>query len=222
MTVPPVSDSSPQRTDSAFVADLFHAISQTLTVLECGLEVSLRRDTTAAQFRTRVESALVAAKLLHQRLLEARARQAAGEPGDTCLPVEVGRLLLHLREDLLPIAKSAKVKLNVKCETAMVHGNAARIRNGCFHLIGSLLHTCPPKHTVSIRAQRVGFTAFEVRFSNCASTGTETLASRHAPHPADLSLRFARRTFQAAGGDLVLTQNQSGQFAGYVRLLLAN
>ena len=66
-------------------------MSQPLTALECGLEVSLRRDKTAAQLRARVESALVAAKLLHQRLLEARVLQDAGEPGDTSVPVAAGQ-----------------------------------------------------------------------------------------------------------------------------------
>jgi len=222
MTAPSPSDLAAKQTERAFVSDLFHAISQPLTALECGLEVSLRRDRTAAQLRARVESALVAAKLLHQRLLEARALQDAGEPGDTSVPVALERLLLQLQEDLLPVAESAKVNLAVKCETAMVRGNEARLRNGFFYLFEFLLRTCPSHHMVGIRAQRVSLTALEVSFSNDRPTRSETLKSRQAADPADLSLRIAQRTFQAASGDLVLTQNQSGQVAGYVRLLLAN
>lgn len=222
MTAAAASDLSAPQTERAFVSDLFHAISQPLTVLECGLEVSLRRDKTAAQFRDRVATALVAAKLLHQRLVEARALQDAAEPGDTCRPVAIAGLLLQLREDLLPVAKSAKIKLAVRCESAMVRGNEARFRNGFFHLFEFLLHNCPGTHLVNICAQRVDHTSFMVMFRNCAPSRIEKPESTPAAGPADLSLRIAQRTFQAAGGDLVLTQNQSGRVAGYVRLVLAN
>ena len=222
MTVPLASDLPTQQTERAFVSDLFHAISQPLTALECGLELSLRKDKSAAQLRARVETALVTAKLLHQRLLEARVLQDAAEPGDTHLPVAAGRLLLQLREDLLPVAKFAKVKLAVTCETAMVHGNEARLRNGFFHLLEFLLRACPTNHRVSIHAQRLSPTTFEVSFRNCESTKTDTPGLTKTADATDVSLRIAQRTFQAAGGDLVLTQNQFGRLAGYVRLRLAN
>src|SRR5271165_2215554 len=118
MTAPSPSDLAAKQTERAFVSDLFHAISQPLTALECGLEVSLRSDKTATQLRARVKTALVAAKLLHQRLLEARALQDAGEPGDTSQAVAVETLLLQLREDFLPVAESAEVNLCLKCEAA--------------------------------------------------------------------------------------------------------
>ena len=141
MTPASPSDVTAKQTERALVSDLFHAISQPLTALECGLEVSLRRDRTAAQLRARVETALVAAKLLHQRLLEARVLQDAGEPGDTSVPMELESLLLQLQEDFLPIAESAKVSLAVQCETVMVRGNEARFRNGFFYLFEFLLRT---------------------------------------------------------------------------------
>ena len=215
------NDHSAMQPERAFVSDLFHAVSQPLTALECGLELSLRRDQSAAEFRARVETALVNAKLLHRRLLEARALQDASEPGDTHLPVGVKGLLLQLHEDLLPVATSAQVKLDVKCEAAMVHGNDARLRNGFFYLLEFLLRVCPTGQRVSLRAQRVSLTAFEVSFRTCGSNRIETPESPRDADPADLSLRIAQRTFRAAGGELVLTQNRAGQLAGHVRLLLA-
>jgi hypothetical protein len=208
--------------ERAFVSDLFHAVSQPLTALECGLELSLRRDQSAAEFRARVETALVNAKLLHRRLLEARALQDASEPGDTHLPVDVKGLLLQLQEDLLPVATSAKVKLDVRCEAALVHGNEARLRNGFFCLLEFLLRVCPTSQSVRIRAQRMSLTAFEVSFRTCGSARIKSSESPLDADPADLSWRIARRTFRAAGGALVPTQNRTGQIAGYVRLLLAD
>ena len=93
MTVRSACDLSSQQIEHALVSELFHAISQPLTALECGFEVSLRRDKTAVQFRTRVASALVAVQLLHQRLMEARALQDAGEPGDNLLSHRTERTL---------------------------------------------------------------------------------------------------------------------------------
>lgn len=222
MTAASSSDLAEQRTERDMVSELFHAISQPLTALECGLEVSLRRDKTATQLRARVKTALVAAKLLHQRLLEARVLQDAGEPGDTSHPVEVETLLLQLQEDFAPVAESAKVSLCLKCEAAMVRGNEARFRNGFFYLFEFLLRTCPSHRTVSIRAQRASLTTLEINFSNGDSASFESPESTQSAVPLDLGWRVAQRTFQSAGGDLVLTQNQSGYVAGYVRLLLAN
>ncbi len=220
MTVSLASDGFSEQTERDLVSELFHAISQPLTALECGLEASQRTDKTAAQLRARVASALVAARLLHQRLLEARAVQDAGEPGDTRLPVAVDALLLQLQEDFLPVAKSRKVKLDVKCETALVRGNEARFRSGFFHLLEYLLRNCPSHRAVSIRARRVSPSELEVGFSyDSAPTGS--LESGRAADPADLGLRIAQRTFQAAGGNLVLTKSKPGLVAVYVRLLFA-
>jgi hypothetical protein len=141
MTSSSTSDPAAQRTERDMVSDLFHAISQPLTALECGLEVSLRSDKTATQLRARVKTALVAANLLHQRLLEARALQDAGDLGDTSQAAAVETLLLQLREDFLPVAESANVNLCLECEAAMVRGNEPRFRNGFFYLFEFLLRT---------------------------------------------------------------------------------
>ena len=222
MTDASASDQTAVQPERAFVSDLFHAVSQPLTALQCGLELSLLRDQSAGEFRARVETALVNAKLLHQRLLEARALQDASEPGDPHLPVDVKGLLLQLQEDLLPVATSTKIKLDVKCEAAMVHGNEARLRNGLFYLIEFLLRICRTDQRVSIRAQRVSLIAFEVSFRTCGLNRIESPESPLDADPADLSLRIAQRTFRAAGGELVLTHNRAGEVAGYVRLLLAD
>ena len=220
MTISSASDRSSEQTERALVSHLFHAISQPLTALECGLEASLRTDKTAAQLRARVASALAAARLLHQRLLEARAIQDAGEPGDTRLPVAMHGMLVQLREDFLPVAKSRKVTLNVQCETALVTGNETRFKNGFFHLLEYLLRNCPSHGAVRIRAHRVSFFELEVGFSYDPAS-TRSLELEQAADPADLGFRIAQRTFQAAGGNLVLTQNQPGLIAGHLRLLLA-
>ena len=222
MSVTAANELSAPYSERTLVSDLFHSVSQPLTALECGLELSLQRDTSAEEFRARVETALANARLLHRRLMEARALQDASEPGDTSLPIAVKGLLLQLREELLPVAKSSRVQLKVMSEIAMIRGNDARIRTGFFYLFDYMLRTCPANRRVSIRARRVSLTAFEVSFRNCGPARMHMREPTWPTNAADLNLRIAQRTFQAAGGDLLSTKNQSGQVAGYVRLLLAN
>ena len=222
MTVQTANSSSAEQAERDLVSDIYHTLSQPLTALECGLEVSLRQDNTVAQLRARVASALVTAQVLHQRLLEARTLQDAGDAGDTTLPVPVQDLLSQLQEDFLLVARSAKVKLRVKCEPAMVRGNEARLRSGFFHLFEYLMGTCPAHHTVHIRGVRTSSAVLEVQFTNGGSTRSKAIEPARAVSPGDMGLRIAQRIFRAVGGDLVATQDGSGKIAGYVRLLPAN
>ena len=208
--------------DNELVSEIFHALSQPLTALECGLEMSMRQDKTVAQLRNRMESLLATAQLLHQRLLELRALQDAGDAGDAAVPVAAESLLSQLGEDFLPIANSAKVKLLVKCRQAFVHGNAARLRNGFFHLFEFLLRKCPSGGTVHVIARHRGSTDLEVRFRSCSPPGDAHFAAFHGVNSRDLDLRIARRTFQAVGGALDFLQEPSGQIAAVVTLPLAN
>jgi len=131
-------------------------------------------------------------------------------------------LLSQLQEDFLLVADSAKVKLIVNCEPAMVHGNEARLRNGFFHLFAYLLRTCRAHRTVRIRGVRTRSGGLEVKFSNDGCTTSKAIEPAEAVNPGDMGLRIAQRVFRAAGGDLVLKQDEFGKIAGHARLILAN
>jgi hypothetical protein len=208
--------------DNTAVSEIFHAISQPLTALECGLEMSLRQDETVAQLRTRIESALGSAQLLHQRLIEIRALQDAADPGDTSEPVPLEQVLSQLQEDFLPVAETAEVRLEVDCEGALVWGNQARLKNGFFHLIEFLLHTSLAHQTIRILAQRSNPITLELAFGDDGLTSHGTIEPPPALNASDIGLRIAQRSFQAAGGNLSITQNRSGQVSGHAHLLLAN
>lgn len=66
------------------LTEIFHAMSQPLTTLECGLELAIRYDTTLVQVRDRLRVLLEAAQVLHQSLLELRAMQ--GEANSNTKP----------------------------------------------------------------------------------------------------------------------------------------
>jgi signal transduction histidine kinase len=200
------------------VSEMLHALSQPITALECGLELSLRKDTTPAELRARLRTSLATARLLHQRLAEFQVLQDAEDPGDTSHPAAIRTMLLQLREDYLPVARSAKVKLDVKCEPAMVRGDEARLGHGFFHLIEFLMRICQPHGYLRICAQVLSSAVLQVNFSSGASNAPPAQESSLA---GDLDLRIARRRFQAAGGNLVLTRTLGAEVTGYVQLLLA-
>jgi hypothetical protein len=64
------------------ISEVFHGITQPLTALECGLELSLRYDKNSSQFRARVRAALESSQLLHQKVVELRRLLDAGSPDD--------------------------------------------------------------------------------------------------------------------------------------------
>lgn len=201
------------------VANILHALSQPITALECGLELSLRKDKTPAELRARLRASLVTARLLHQRLVEFQVLQDAEDPGDTSRPAAIQTVLQQLREDYLPVAQSAGVELTVKCEPAMVRGDEARLRNGFFHLLEFLMRTCPPFGDVRICADVLSSPVLEVNFGSDGSTSPQ---AQDLSLAGDLDLRVARCTFRAAGGTLALTRTPGARVTGYVHLLLKN
>jgi len=62
--------------DCDLIAAILHDMSQPLTALEVGLEISLRQDHDVTQFRSRVRTALEIAQTLHATLVGLRAFSA--------------------------------------------------------------------------------------------------------------------------------------------------
>jgi hypothetical protein len=201
------------------VSEILHALSQPITALECGLELSLRKDKTPADLRARIRSSLATTRLLHQRLVEFQALQDASEHGDTSLPVPIQTVLQQLREDYLPVAQAASVELVVKCEPAMIRGDETRLRNGFFHLLEFLVRICPSKGCLRICGLPLNAEVLEVNFSSDVSASPQ---ARERSLAGDLDLRIAGRTFRAAGGNLVLTRTLGTKVTGYAHLLVAD
>jgi signal transduction histidine kinase len=214
----PVTIGETPEEQSQWISKMLHALSQPITALECGLELSLRKDRTPAELRARLRASLGTARILHQRLLEFQVLQDAGEPGNTSHPAAIQTILVQLREDYSLIARSAEVKLAVKSEPAMVYGDEARLRSGFFHLLEFLMRICPPHGNLRVCSQSPGSAVLEVNFRSDASNSTTAQGRSLA---SDLDLRIAQRTFRAAGGNLALTRTMGAQITGYVHLLLA-
>ncbi len=60
--------------DKDRLAEFLHAISQPLTVLECGLELSLHHEKHPNASRVRLQGALASVRILHRQVDEFRRR----------------------------------------------------------------------------------------------------------------------------------------------------
>ena len=206
--------------DSDLIADIFHGIGQPLTALECGLELALRQDTSVAQFRARMKSALVSAQILHEQVVELRMLLDAGDPGDTSVPVAIDGVLLQLQDDFRPLVDTAETALSVRCKPAMVRGNTARLRSGFFHLFEFLVGSSPQR-AITVFATQKSNRFLKVRFVVRPRAGVSCSQSTMVVDTGEMALRIARRTFHAVGGELVMKPNAYGNVDGHVLLQLA-
>jgi len=202
--------------ENAFVSEVLHDLSQPLTALECGLELSLRQDKTVADLRNRMETLLEAAQLLRRRMLELRALQDAADAGNTTVPVAINVLLESLREEFSPVAELAQISLLVKCRPARAYGNAERLRNGFFHLLEFLMRRCPSGGSVALAGRRGSAATMEISFR--AGSGQGGGRAEPGVIPRDLEWRIAQRTFVATGGRMDMLPAEAGAMAGVVTL----
>ena len=184
----------------AFVSDLFHSMSQPLTALECGLKCRCVGQDSPTVSRARSNRPWPSAKLLHQRLLEARGYRTPGSPATLPFRWRWPVCCSQLREDFLPVAESAIGQTRCEVRNAIaVLGNEARFRNGFFYLLRLSVRTCRPRQTVAFGTKCTGLASSQWSFSNYRSTGPILwLRLKSFTDPSDLSFQIAQCTFRAA------------------------
>lgn len=203
----------------SFVSDVFHKLSQPLTALHCSLELSLARDESAEEFRGSVEAALQNAERLRQGLLLLRELSDADDPGNVSMPVALHKLLLDLREDLLPVFESAGVDFDVSCDPVQVRGNEAKLTRAFFYLLEYLQRSSQCGVKVAVRQKAKN--CVEVRMVLCGTVSSSSSSDDFSDPMSAGEADIARRAFRAVGGDLELAETGSGQCAWIARLLLA-
>jgi signal transduction histidine kinase len=204
---------------SSFVSDVLHKLSQPLTALQCSLELSLARDQTSEEFRASVEAALQNAERLRQSLLLLRELSDADNPGDVSFPVPLQQLLQELQQDFLPVCESASGYFTVSCHPVQVRGNGAKLRRAFFYLLEYLLRS-PQRRKLRIRVQTHGMQAgIRMIFSD------RGFAAPPANDASDIistgELEIARRTFRALAGDLAIVESAGWPTGCVVTLPLA-
>jgi len=189
------------------LADLFHALSQPLTTLQCCLSGSLQRPQSAEKYRKDLQIALRQTEsvvFLTSALRELMACDAgSGKPQ----PCDLNACMREVFDDLLPIAKSAKLKLNLigSSGPCLVKLEAARLRQALYYMMEAAISYARPRSAFTID---VAGTKTEVRFALRISVpARKPLTVFLRPSAADIAslrrrvtLAIARCTVESAAG----------------------
>jgi len=196
------------------LADLFHALSQPLTTLQLCLSGSLQKPQPARGYRRDLQMALQQAKsvvfltaAIHE-LVSCEASNGQQHKSD------LGACAREAVDDLLPIARSADLKLSLSGRSScQVEVEAGRLRQAVFYVIESALNHSRPGSKISISvAQDRKEAGLTVRipapprkkpkvFRKPGATSIPTLHRR-------LTLAIARHTFESASGTFQICQTQ--------------
>lgn len=208
--------------ERALISEVFHNLSQPLTALQCSLELSLLRDESAEDLRKSVESALENAESLRQRLLLVRALNDADDPGDI-QAIVLPEMLRELQQEMLPLFESAgqKFDLAIDSDDVTVRADRAKTMRALFYFLEYLLRYSSPGDRLRMKLSSAGGEArmlITTRSALPLSPGSDKdFGCQQA-----CEVEIARRTFRAAGGDLLLVSSGGDSSVWAATLLLAS
>jgi len=183
-------------------SDLFHELSQPLTNLCCSLELALLQSPTTDEYGQIVSQALVQAEKASELATAIRELLDAGHPGEKASIFDLSHAVGDAVGDLLLVAESAGVEIAyVPPPLCPVWFDAHRLRQGLFHLLGSLIGMGSPSSVLKIELDASGpQTLLCLKLSGVADS-----AGKAEPQPdrkllQRLELGISRSIFEAAGG----------------------
>jgi signal transduction histidine kinase len=184
----------------SLVSEVFHTLSQPLTVLQCSLDLALQRDTTIAELRASVQLALENAERLRQRLLLVRTLNDALHPGDLSQPTDLSALCGELQDHLRPLFESEGKKLELKSGegSLMVHGDAAKLNRALFCFLEYLFAYTPVGASVVVGYVRGKGDQAEIEIEAAGCLPVSFVDPASPPYSCEIEM--ARRSFRAAGG----------------------
>jgi signal transduction histidine kinase len=183
-------------------SDLFHELIQPLTNLCCSLELALIQSPTTEQYGQIVSQALLQAQKASGLATAIRELLDASHPGEKGELLDLSHAVWGAVEDMLPVAESAGVKIAYLPQSACpVWFDAHRLRQGFFHLLGSLIGGGGQGSVLQIELETRGPQA---RLSLTVSGVTDGFATSERQLDRDLlqrlELGISRSIFEAAGG----------------------
>ncbi|MGA8150204.1 MAG: hypothetical protein WB952_04590 [Terriglobales bacterium] len=192
--------------DENLLADLFHALSQPLTTLQCCLAGSLREPRNGARYRRDLQAVLRQAESVV--FFTSAIRELVICPASLGKPQEsdLSACVKEVVDDLLPVAESCGLELTFACRGfCHVKLEDRQLRQAVFYVVESALNHSQPGSAITILVRRerreVGLT---VRMSPPPAkklrlppkpNRTEAFALQRR-----VTLAIARRTFESAAG----------------------
>ncbi|MFL6305544.1 MAG: sensor histidine kinase [Candidatus Sulfotelmatobacter sp.] len=191
-------------------SDLFHELSQPLTNLCCSLELALLQSPTAKEYRQIVSRALVQAEKASELATAIRELLDASHPGEKAGVFDLSQAVGDAVGDVMLVAEAAGVEIAyVAPPLCPVWFDAHRLRQGLFHLLGSLISMGSPGSVLKIKLDDCGpQTGLCLNLSGMADSNGES--DRQSGRQSDqellqrLELGIARTIFEAAGGSFSL------------------
>jgi two-component system OmpR family sensor kinase len=211
------------RAQRRFVADASHELRSPLTVLKGDIDVALRRERSAEEYRRALESSreeVDRMAALAENLLTL-ARTDAGLPADQLRPVDLGPVARRVVERARGAATEAGLELVLTSSSAVTRGDAGLLERAVGNLVENAVKYAPRGARVDVRCGSAdGLARVEVE-----DTGPG-IAPEHVPYlferfyrgdparsrgsGAGLGLPIARAIVEAHGGRLKLVRAAPG------------
>lgn len=185
-------------TQQRFLADASHELRTPLTVLRGEIEVALRRDRPAEEYREVLESSREEIERL-TRLTEnllALARSDAGEGLVTREAVDLSVVCDRVRDTLAAPAVEKRIDLHIDAaEPVWTSGDAVALERVCLNLAENAIRYSPPGESVALRAHAEGSDAVLVVSDTGPGIGAE-----HLPHLFERFYRVDKARAREHGG----------------------
>jgi hypothetical protein len=197
----------PDGEDHQLMDDLFHALSQPLTTLRCGLGLSLQHSSGGKQLRRDLEIALQAAESVSWLVAGIRELTEATSPSPTG-SANLHECLRKTLDDLEPLARSAQLRLSLVSNVSMeVKMEPSRLRQALLYLLEFIWRSSPGGSEMTITMVE------ETEHVVLTFQGPLPPPARET---CDLKLRvawaIASRIFRAAAGSVHLQADSSHCF----------
>ena len=190
------------------IADLFHALNQPITALQCSLELGLRLPHSEERYRDTLQVALQHVERIAQQLSGIRGLMQAEDPGDHPQVLSLTTFLRELVSDLEPVAESLGVELFLQgTSPCHVQFEPHRLQQALFYLLEFALWSSPTgkelKLDLSEQRNAAVLTLSGAHFAPAEADGANPGPERGSRELSQrLALAIVGRTMEAAGGTL--------------------
>jgi heavy metal sensor kinase len=185
-------------TQQRFVGDASHELRTPLTILRGEIDVALRRERTAAEYRDVLQSNKEEIERM-SRLVEnllALARADAGQALARREPVDVAGVARDVCAKLQPLADAQNVPLRCEAaEEAQVSGDPLALERIFFNLIENAVRYSPRGESVSVRIRQSG----EFVIGEIEDHG-HGIPAEHLPHIFERFYRVDKARSREFGG----------------------
>ncbi len=187
------------------VSDLFHELTQPLTIMRCSLELALLQTPSPEQYGEIVSRVLSQAEQASWLVTAIRELFDATQTGEDGQVLELRSAVEDAVGDLLPVAEAAGVQICcLPLSACPVWFDAQRLRQGLFHLLGSIVGSGERGAMVKIELNQCGAEGLLALTVSDAKRDDPSSAGSDEAHPPQelvrrLGLGIARAIFEAAG-----------------------